>query len=54
MLSFVLSVKVSNVMDWDTFMNEMEASFQHKFSSKPEVIEGNLKALRMAYEEVKA
>lgn len=47
-------VKVSNVMDWDTFMNEMEASFQHKFSSKPEVIEGNLKALRMAYEEVKA
>lgn len=47
-------VKVSKVMDWDTFMNEMEASFQHKFSSKPEVIEGNLNALKMAYEEVKA
>lgn len=47
-------VKVSEVMAWDTFLTEMEASFQHKFSSKPEVIEGNMNALRMAYEEVKA
>lgn len=46
-------VKVSGVMDWDTFLNEMENSFQHKFSSKPEVIEGNMNALKMAYEEVK-
>lgn len=47
-------VKVSKVMDWDTFMTEMQASFQHKFSSKPEVIEGNMNALKMAHEEVKA
>lgn len=47
-------VKVSNVMPWDTFMTEMELSFQHKFSSKPEVIEGNMNALKMAYEEVQA
>lgn len=47
-------VKVSQVMPWDTFMAEMEVSFQHKFSSKPEVIEGNMNALKMAYEEVKA
>ncbi len=46
-------VKVSGVMDWDTFMTEMQTSFEHKFSSKPEVIEGNMNALRMAYEEVK-
>ena len=46
-------VKVSGVMDWDTFFSEMQASFEHKFSSKPEVIEGNMNALKMAYEEVK-
>lgn len=46
-------VKVSGVMDWDTFMTEMQASFDHKFASKPEVIEGNINALKMAYEEVK-
>lgn len=47
-------VKVSRVMDWNTFLDEMQASFEHKFSSKPEVIEGNMNALKMAYEEVKA
>lgn len=46
-------VKVSGVMDKDTFFNEMENSFSHKFSSKPEVIEGNMNALKMAYEEVR-
>lgn len=46
-------VKVSGVMEKETFLNEMEASFKHKFSSKPEVIEGNMNALKMAFEEVK-
>ena len=46
-------VKVSGVMEWDTFMTEMQASFEHKFSSKPEVIEGNMNALKMAHEEVR-
>lgn len=46
-------IKVSGVMGWDTFYSEMEASFNHKFASKPEVIEGNMNALKMAYEEVK-
>lgn len=46
-------VKVSGVMDEETFFAEMENSFMHKFSSKPEVIEGNMNALKMAYEEVK-
>ena len=45
-------VKVSGVMDKDTFFNEMENSFLHKFASKPEVIEGNMNALRMAYDSV--
>ena len=46
-------VKVSGVMDKETFFTEMENSFSHKFSSKPEVIEGNMNALKMAYDEVK-
>lgn len=46
-------VKVSGVMDWDEFYNEMRASFLHKFSSKPEVIDGNMNALKMAFDEVK-
>ena len=45
-------VKVSRVMDWNDFLSEMRLSFEHKFSSKPEVIEGNMNALKMAYEEV--
>ncbi len=45
-------VKVSRVMDEKTFFTEMRASFEHKFSSKPEVIEGNMNALKMAFEEV--
>ena len=46
------TVKVSGVMEKDTFLNEMEASFNHKFASKPEVIEGNMNAIKMAFEEV--
>ena len=46
-------VKVSGVMEWDDFYNEMRASFMHKFSSKPEVIDGNMNALKMAFDEVR-
>lgn len=38
-------VKVTGLMDEKLFLNEMRASFKHKFASKPEVIEGNMKAL---------
>ncbi|MCH5315824.1 MAG: 2-oxoacid:acceptor oxidoreductase family protein [Eubacterium sp.] len=46
-------VKVSGVMDKETFFKEMEISFRHKFASKPEVIEGNMNALHMAFDELK-
>jgi pyruvate ferredoxin oxidoreductase gamma subunit len=46
-------VKVSGVMDDESFLKDMEESFKHKFASKPEVIEGNMKALRRALQEVK-
>ena len=45
-------VKVSNVMDEERFLEEMRKSYAHKFASKPEVIEGNMKALSLALQEV--
>lgn len=46
-------VKVSNVIDRERFIKDMRASFEHKFSTKENVIEGNMKALVKSMEEVK-
>jgi pyruvate ferredoxin oxidoreductase gamma subunit len=45
-------VKISGVIDVDNFLKDMEDSFKHKFATKPQVIEGNLKALKRSIEEV--
>ena len=45
-------VKVSKVMTDEDFLNDMQSSFKHKFAKKPEVIEGNMKAIEMALKEV--
>ncbi len=45
------AVAVSNVMERKAFLQEMRASFQHKFAKKPEVIDGNMQALKLAFEE---
>ena len=45
-------VKVSAIMNDEEFLNDMEGSFKHKFAKKPEVIEGNMKAIEMALKEV--
>ena len=45
-------VKVSKVMPEDAFLEDMIGSFKHKFAKKPEVIEGNMKALEMALNSV--
>lgn len=45
-------VEVSNVVPKDQFVKDIEDSFHHKFASKPQVIEGNMKALKRAMEEV--
>lgn len=45
-------VKIIGMMPEDEFLMQMETSFKHKFASKPEVIQGNMKALMMALEEV--
>ena len=46
-------VKISGIMTDEELINDMEGSFQHKFAKKPEVIEGNMNALKMALQEVK-
>ena len=46
-------IKVSKIMDENDFLNDMQGSFKHKFAKKPEVIDGNMKALEMALKEVK-
>ena len=46
-------VKVSSVMTDEELLNDMKGSFKHKFAKKPEVIEGNMKALELALQEVK-
>lgn len=45
-------VKASEVLDIEQFTRDMKRSFEHKFRSKPEVIEGNMNALQKTLEEV--
>ena len=46
-------VKVTKIMTDEELMKDMECSFKHKFAKKPEVIDGNMEALRVALKEVK-
>ena len=46
-------VKVTGIMPEEDFLNDMVGSFNHKFAKKPEVIEGNMQALKIALNEVK-
>lgn len=46
-------VAVSSIIDRETFLKDMEESYRHKFAKKPQVVEGNLKCLRIAMDEVK-
>ena len=41
-----------DVMTDKELLNDMQGSFKHKFAKKPEVIDGNMKALEMALQEV--
>lgn len=46
------AVAVGKVMDTKQFLDEMKASYAHKFAKKPEVIDGNMKALSFTLEEL--
>ena len=45
-------VKVSGVVEPEQFLADIEESFQHKFATKPQVIEGNMLTLKKSLEEV--
>ena len=45
-------VKVSNIIPEEEFLADMEGSFKHKFAKKPELITGNMEALKLALNEV--
>ena len=46
-------VKISGIIEPEEFLREMENSLKHKFAKKPEVLDGNMKALKLALEEVR-
>ncbi len=46
-------VKVTEIMSDEDFLEDMKGSFKHKFAKKPEVIDGNMKAIEVALKEVK-
>lgn len=46
------AVKVSGVIRQEQFIRDMEESFRHKFPDRPEIVNGNMKALRATLAEV--
>lgn len=46
------TVKVSGILNPERFLADIEESLKHKFAAKPQVVEGNMAALKKAMEEV--
>jgi pyruvate ferredoxin oxidoreductase gamma subunit len=44
--------KATGLLDFEEMLADTKAKLEKKFKSKPEVIEGNLKAIRRAYDEL--
>lgn len=44
--------KATGLLDFDEMLADTEKKLQKKFRNKPEVIEGNLKGIKRAYDEV--
>jgi len=47
-------IKVTGILDFKEMMEDTRQKLGKKFKSKPEVIEGNIKAIERAYNEVKS
>jgi pyruvate ferredoxin oxidoreductase gamma subunit len=45
-------VKVSGVIEEERFIRDTRDSFEHKFATKPHLVDGNMKALIKSMEEV--
>jgi pyruvate ferredoxin oxidoreductase gamma subunit len=46
-------IRVTGIIPYEAFVEDTKKQLEKKFKSKPEVIEGNLKAIERAYQEVK-
>ncbi len=47
-------IKVSKLLDFKVMLKSVKHRLEHKFPTRPEVVEGNIKAIKRAYEEVMA
>jgi pyruvate ferredoxin oxidoreductase gamma subunit len=47
-------VKATGLLNIDKLLKDMETKLKKKFASKPEIIQGNLNAVKRAYEEVRS
>ena len=45
-------VAVTGLLPREEFLKEMRAAYAHKFAKKPEVVEGNMKALEMTLDAI--
>lgn len=46
-------IKVSKLLEFEPMLGSVEGRLHHKFPTRPDVVDGNIKAIRRAYEEVK-
>jgi len=46
-------LKATNLMDFESMLEDTRHKMEKKFKNRPEVVEGNIAAIRRAYEEVK-
>lgn len=47
-------VKATNILDYGKMLEDTRHKLEQKFKSKPEVIDGNIRAIERAYAEVKS
>ena len=47
-------IKATGILDFKEMFEDTKHKLEKKFKSKPEVIEGNLKAIERAYNEVRS
>jgi len=46
-------IKVSKLLEFKPMLESVEARLHHKFPTRPDVVDGNIKAIKKAHEEVK-
>jgi pyruvate ferredoxin oxidoreductase gamma subunit len=47
-------IKVSKLLDFNDMLDSVKIRLEHKFPNRPDVVEGNIKAIKRAYEEARA